>query len=114
ADGSGLLARLVGLAERVQSLAFSPDGKSLAVAGGSPGRFGEVQVWDVAKKKLRYSVSVTFDTLYGVSWSPDNETIAFGCADNSIRAIDAGTGKQILFQGAHADWVLGTVFSQDG
>jgi WD40 repeat protein len=113
-DGSELVARLVGLAERIQSVAFSPDGKSLAVAGGSPGRFGEVQVWDVAKKKLRYSVSVTYDTLYGVSWSPDSSKIAFGCADNSIRAIDAGSGKQILFQGAHADWVLGTVFSQDG
>ena len=27
ADGSGLVARLVGLSERIQSLAFSPDGK---------------------------------------------------------------------------------------
>src|SRR5262249_28104074 len=49
ADGSELVARLVGQAERIQSVAFSPDGQSLAVAGGSPGRFGEVQVWDVAK-----------------------------------------------------------------
>ncbi len=114
ADGSELVARLVGLAERVQGVAFSPDGKSLAVAGGSPGRFGEIQVWDVAKKKLRHSVSITFDTLYGVSWSPDSSKIAFGCADNSIRAIEAASGKQILYQGAHADWVLGTVFSQDG
>src|SRR5947209_2018699 len=60
ADGSALVARLIGLSERIQSLAFSPDGKKLAVAGGSPGRFGEVQVWDVAKKKLAYSVPVTF------------------------------------------------------
>jgi mono/diheme cytochrome c family protein len=113
ADGSGLLARLVGLSERVQSLAFSPDGKLLAVAGGSPGRFGEVQVWEVAKKKLKLSVPVTFDTLYGVSWSHDGAKIAFGCADNSIRAIDASTGQQVLYQGAHSDWVLGTVFSRD-
>ena len=27
ADGSGLVGRLVGLSERIQSLAFSPDGK---------------------------------------------------------------------------------------
>jgi mono/diheme cytochrome c family protein len=114
ADGSGLAGRLVGLSERVQSLAFSPDGKRLAVVGGSPGRFGEVQVWDVAKKKLAYSVSVTFDTLYGVSWSPDGTKIAFGCGDNTLRALDADTGKQVLFQGAHGDWVLGTTFSQEG
>lgn len=113
-DGSGLVARLVGLSERVQSLKFSPDGKSLAVAGGSPGRFGEIQIWDVEKKKLRLSQTVTFDTLYGVSWSPDNSKIAFGCADNTVRALDASNGKQILYQGAHSDWVMGTAFSQEG
>ena len=113
ADGSGLAGRLVGLSERVQSVAFSPDGKLLAAAGGNPGRFGEVQVWDVAKKKLKLSVPVTFDTLYGVSWSHDGTKIAFGCADNTLRAVDATSGKQILFQGAHNDWVLGTVFSKD-
>jgi WD40 repeat protein len=113
ADGSGLVARLVGASERVQSLAFSPDGKLLAVTGGNPGRFGEVQVWDVAKRKLQLSLPVTFDTLYGVSWSGDGSKIAFGCADNTLRAVDAKTGAQLLYQGAHSDWVLGTVFSAD-
>ena len=75
---------------------------------------GEVQVWDVAKRKLMLSVPVTFDTLYGASWSPDGTKIAFGCADNSVRAIDAKTGEQVLFQGSHSDWVLDTVFSTDG
>lgn len=113
-DGSALVSRLVGLSERVQSLKFSPDGKLLAVAGGSPGRFGEVQVWDVAKKELKLAKTVTFDTLYGASWSPDSKLIAFGCGDNTLRAIEAATGKQVLFQGAHNDWVLDTVFSRDG
>jgi WD40 repeat protein len=112
-DGSGLVARLVGEAERIESIAFSPDGKRLAVAGGSPGRFGEIQVWDVAKRKLKLSVSVTYDTVYGVSWSHDGSKLAVGCADNTVRAFDAENGKQVLYQGAHDDWVLGTVFSKD-
>src|SRR5690606_13538083 len=37
-----------------------------------------------------------------------------GCADNSLRAIEADTGKQVLFQGAHNDWVLDTVWSVKG
>jgi dipeptidyl aminopeptidase/acylaminoacyl peptidase len=113
-DGSGLVARLVGLSERIQSLAFSPDGKTLAVSGGDPGRFGEIQLWDVAKKTLRLSIPVSFDTVYGVSWSPDSTLVACGCADNTVRAFDASSGKQVVFQGAHSDWVTGTTFSQDG
>jgi WD40 repeat protein/mono/diheme cytochrome c family protein len=113
-DGGERLARLVGLAERIESVRFSPDGTRLAVTGGRPGRMGEVQVWDVAKRKLLLSVPVTFDTIYGASWSPDGTKIAFGCADNSVRAIDAKTGEQVLFQGSHNDWVLDTVFSTTG
>jgi WD40 repeat protein len=113
ADGSGLVGRLVGLSERIQSIAFSPDGKLLAVTGGAPGRFGEVQIWDVAGKKLKLSVPVTFDTVYGASWSFDGDKLAFGCGDNSLRAIEVKTGKQILYQGGHSDWVLGTAFTRD-
>ena len=57
ADGSALVGRLVGLSERIESAAFSPDGKRLAVAGGSPARLGEVQIWDVEKQELKLSVT---------------------------------------------------------
>lgn len=114
ADGSGIVARLVGLSERIESVRFSPDGKSLAVAGGLPARMGEVQVWDVAKRALRLSVPIGYDTVYGVSWSNDGRLIAFGCPDNTVRAIAAATGEQVLQQGSHNDWVLDTVFNQDG
>jgi WD40 repeat protein len=116
ADGSELVARLVGLSERIESVRFSPDGKRLAVTGGLPARMGEVQIWDLAgeKPRLALSVPITYDTVYGASWSPDGKLLALGCSDHAVRAIEADTGKPVLYQGAHNDWVLDTIFSADG
>ncbi len=114
ADGSGLVARLIGLSERIDSVRFSPDGTKLAVTGGRPARTGEVQIWDVAERKLLLSVPVTSDDLFGASWSPDGKRAAFGATDKSVRVIDSENGGQVLFQQAHDDWVLGTTFSNDG
>jgi WD40 repeat protein len=114
ADGSGLAARLIGLSERIESVRFSPDGSKIAVTGGKPGRMGEVQIWSVESRSLAMSHPVTFDTVYGATWSPDGKSIAFGCGDNTARAIDVKTGAQIFYQGAHTDWVLGTAFDIEG
>jgi WD40 repeat protein len=111
ADGSGLVARLVGMSERIESAAFSPNGQELAVSGGSPGRFGEIQIWNIAEKKLRFSANYGYDTLYGANWSPNGKMVSFGCPDNTVRAIEAESGKQVVFNGAHSDWVLDTAFS---
>lgn len=114
ADGSGIVTRLVGLAERIQKLAWSPDGKRILVTGGSPARMGEIQIWDVAAKKLELSKSLTFDTLYGASWSPDGKFIAVGCGDNGLRAFEAASGREVVFMGSHSDWVLDTVWGLEG
>ena len=114
ADGSGLVARLVGISDRILSIVFSADGKLLAAVGGTPARFGEVQIWDVASRELKRSVTVSNDTIFGASFSPDGSKLAFGCADNTIRLIAIETGKEVLKMTHHDNWVFGTVFSIDG
>ena len=113
-DGSELVARLVGRAPRVESIAFSVDGTKLAVAGGSPGEFGHVQIWDVAGAKLLKAYKIGYDSLFGVSFSPDGQTVAFGGADKAVRQIKIEDGSTLLDFRAHADWVFGTAFTVDG
>jgi WD40 repeat protein len=105
-----IVARLVGLSERIEAATFSPDGQKLAISGGKPGRSGELQIWNVPEKKLIQSIAVGYDTCYGASWSPNGQLVAVGCADNTTRAFDPITGEQKFFNGAHSDWVLDTVF----
>ena len=108
-----LAARLVGMSERIESAVFSPDGATLLVVGGSPARMGELQLWDVAQKKLTFSMPLGFDTLYGGSWSPDGKLVAFGGGDNSVRALDVTKGELVFFNAAGEDLVRDTAFSKD-
>src|SRR5690349_19070705 len=48
-----LRATLTGHAEAVWSVAFSPDGKTLASGGGFAGTPGDIRLWDVATGKER-------------------------------------------------------------
>ena len=107
-------SRLVGISPRINAVRFSPDGKRIAAVGGTPGVLGELQVWSVDSRELELSRLVTYDSLSGLSWSPQGDKLAFGAADNTVRALDANTGEQVLYQGAHEDWVLDTAFTPDG
>jgi WD40 repeat protein len=113
-DGSGLEARLLGLSDRIQTLIFLPDGKTLLATGGTPARFGEVQFWDLPSGRLKNSVTVCRDTLFGASVSPDSSKVAFGCSDKTVRVLEAGTGRELLKISQHENWVMGTVFTLDG
>jgi hypothetical protein len=110
ADGSGLAMRLQGDAERILSIAFSADGKLMAAGGGTPAQFGEVQWWDMREGKLLRTARVSSDTVFGASLSPDNAKVAVGCVDNTVRAFETATGKELYKISSHENWPLRTVF----
>ena len=105
---------MVGKARRIQSIVYTTDGNTLGVAGGSPAQFGEVQLWDTKSNKLTKAIRSTFDTIYGLSFSPDASRVAFGSSDHTVRVISIADEKELVKFDNHGDWVFGTVFSTDG
>lgn len=114
ADGSNLLARLLGESPRIESLAYSADGKLLGVAGSAPARFGEIQIWNTTSNTLVKSFKVSSDSVYGISFSPQADRVAVGCADKTVRVLAVADGKELLKFDNHSDWVFGTVWTLDG
>lgn len=113
-DGSEIVARLMGGSPRIESLAFSEDGKLLGVAAGAPAQWGEIQIWNVESKAQQHSYRIGNDSLYGVSFSPDHTLVAFGSADKTARILKVADGSEVLFFNNHSDWVFGTTFTVDG
>jgi WD40 repeat protein len=75
---------------RVGSLAFAPDGRSLASA--SPGD-ATVCVSDAATGALKYTLTYKHTGVTSVAFSPDGTLLAAAHADGEARLFDAATGR---------------------
>ena len=85
----------------------------MIAGGGTPARFGEIQFWAPREGKLLRVAEATSDTVFGASLSPDGSKVAVGCADNTVRAFDTATAKELYKISSHENWVLGTTFGID-
>ncbi len=78
----------------VLTLAFSPDGKQLASAGGDSDNFVfDVVLWNVGEGRIVATFKGHFNTISSVAFSPNGKILASAAADNSIRLWDAPSGK---------------------
>jgi RNA polymerase sigma factor (sigma-70 family) len=133
--GGKPVAVLRGHAGAVWSVAFSPDGKTLVAGSGlldpKGERYigGEMQVWDVARRAPRETLTDHTRVVNALSFHPNGKLLASASDDATVRVWKvAGAklqGEQILYD-AHAipavpfkkmrppDAVSSAVFSPDG
>jgi WD40 repeat protein len=93
----------------VHDLAFAPDGKSLALAGGAPAEQGRVEVWQWPDAKLKTTLAAGGDLAYRAAWSPDNSRLAVACGDKKVRIVPVGGGEPKVYE-CHSAAVLATVW----
>jgi WD40 repeat protein/mono/diheme cytochrome c family protein len=113
ADGQ-LIKRINNINQRTFSISFSPDGKLIAVACGSPGRFGEVRILKAEDGSLVTVVGMTSDVVFDAQFSPQGDRLATAAADGVIRIFGTADWKEQLAITSHSDWVMAIAWSDDG
>jgi len=109
-----LKQRIQSLPERVHELAYSPDGKWLIAATGTPGRLGQVNLLNAETGKSEAILATASDVFLSVAFNSDATKIAAAGADNSIRVIDLAERKELLKNEKYADWVMAVRFHPNG
>jgi WD40 repeat protein len=96
----------------IYSVAFSPDGRRLAVGAGD----GSIEMWDLARRKqLDLPFAGVTGSVNTVAFSPDGNLLATAGADREIRLWNAATGLQVSPPlGGHTDSITSLAFSPDG
>jgi WD40 repeat protein len=101
----------------VLSMAFSPDGKTLAL-GHSWDR--TITLWNVASGKNTATLNGHADVVFCVAYSPDGKTLASGCSEREsrgkhiIKLWDVGSGRHTATLKGHTHNVVSLAYSPDG
>jgi len=102
---------LKGHTDIVDTIAFSPDGKTLATAGADKA----VKLWDPAEGKEIKSLGAHDGSVYVVAFSPDGKLLASAGAgkDNLVKIWDVKEQKELTQLRGHEQPVTAVVFADN-
>jgi len=101
--------------EIVFGVAWQPDGKRLAAAGGNGALF-TVKVWDAQTRQEVFTLPKVpgGSEFFAAAYSTDGRYLVTGRQNATVQVWDAGTGDEVRTLGAHDREIRGLVFSRDG
>lgn len=94
----------------VTSLAFDPDGKTLASGHVD----GTIRLWDVATGKVIKMLEGHADAVSSVVFWPDGKTLGSGSLDRKIKIWTVATGKPNASLEGHSGGVTSMILNSDG
>ncbi|HEX8845579.1 MAG TPA: AAA-like domain-containing protein [Pyrinomonadaceae bacterium] len=92
----------------VTSIAFSPDGKTLATGSADL----TVKLWDLNAE--RDTLKGNGGEVYSTAFSTDGKMVASGSRDNTVRIWDVATRRELKKLVGHTSAVNAVAFSSDG
>ncbi|MFM7425111.1 MAG: NACHT domain-containing protein [Elainella sp.] len=92
----------------IWSVAFSPDGATLASAGND----GDLKLWQVETGICLRSLSHP-QPVRALAFSPDGRTLASGSTDHLLRLWDYQTGDCLRVLTGHKSWISALAFSPE-
>ena len=93
----------------VHALAFSPDGKTLASAGGDDA----VRLWEISTGAELHRLTKHHHGVFGLSFTGDGRTLALGSGDHTVRLWDLATGQESRMLAGHHHGVRALALSPD-
>jgi WD40 repeat protein/predicted Ser/Thr protein kinase len=115
-SGQAPALSLAACAEGVWEIAFSPDGKCMAVVGDSCPALGDsaIALWDLATQRQTRLILGHSNGVYSVCFSPDGRYLATGGGDKTARLWDVETGREVRSFAGHTAAVLRAAITADG